>query len=197
VNYFFNFIQLIERLSKTVHEKISKTSRFTQVLFEVAYNKKLRYFRNDRQSRLLDKLLFKRISSAVLGGKCRLLLCGGAILNKEVHEFAQVCLCPVMQAYGLTETCAAAITQLPNATNSDEVGSVVECCEIRLVDWPEAGYRTTDKPNPRGEIYVGGENVTMGYYKLEEKTKVFAILLQVTLESLLMVTLRSLIVRKI
>lgn len=97
-------------------------------------------------------------------------MCGGAILNKEVHEFAQVCLCPVMQAYGLTETCAAAITQLPNATNSDEVGSVVECCEIRLVDWPEAGYRCTDKPHPRGEIYVGGNNITLGYYNLPEKT---------------------------
>ncbi len=99
-----------------------------------------------------------------------MMLSGGAILAKEVHEFVQVCLCPVIQAYGLTETCGAATTQLPNQTDTEIVGSVVPCCEIKLVDWPEGGYRTTDTPNPRGEIYIGGDNITMGYFNMPEKT---------------------------
>lgn len=33
------------------------------------------------------------------------------------------------------------------------------------------GYFNTDKPHPRGEILIGGQNVTMGYYKNEAKTK--------------------------
>lgn len=45
------------------------------------------------------------------------------------------------------------------------------CCEIKLVDWPEGGYRITDKPNSRGEIYIGGENIALGYYDLPDKTK--------------------------
>jgi long-chain acyl-CoA synthetase len=42
---------------------------------------------------------------------------------------------------------------------------------LRLVDWLDGGYRCTDKPNPRGEIYIGGDNVSLGYYNMPEKTK--------------------------
>ena len=81
-----------------------------------------------------------------------------------------MCLSPVMQAYGLTETTSSATSQLPNQPDCNTVGSVIPCCELRLVDWPEAGYRCTDKPNPRGEIYVGGNNVTVGYYNMPRET---------------------------
>ena len=29
----------------------------------------------------------------------------------------------------------------------------------------------TDKPNPRGEIHIGGDNVALGYYDNPEKTE--------------------------
>ena len=51
------------------------------------------------------------------------------------------------------------------------VGSVSPCCELRLVNWEEGDYRCTDKPFPRGEIWIGGENVIQGYYNMPEKTK--------------------------
>lgn len=37
-------------------------------------------------------------------------------------------------------------------------------CEIRLRDWDEEQYRNTDKPNPRGEILIGGKSVANGYF---------------------------------
>lgn len=40
-----------------------------------------------------------------------------------------------------------------------------------MVDWPEGGYLISDSPKPRGEIVIGGPNVTVGYFKNEEKTK--------------------------
>ncbi|KAJ8256264.1 hypothetical protein COCON_G00184160 [Conger conger] len=51
--------------------------------------------------------------------------------------------------------------------STGRVGAPLVCSEITLKDWEEAGYRSTDKPNPRGEILIGGPNVTMGYYKNE------------------------------
>lgn len=35
------------------------------------------------------------------------------------------------------------------------------------------GYTSKDKPNPRGEVLIGGPNVTMGYFKYESKDEDF------------------------
>lgn len=40
----------------------------------------------------------------------------------------------------------------------------------QLVNWDEGGYKYTDTPKPRGEIVIGGPNVTMGYFKNQAKT---------------------------
>ena len=45
-------------------------------------------------------------------------------------------------------------------------------CQIRLVDWDEGKYRNTDKPNPRGEIYIGGKCVADGYFAEASKENV-------------------------
>lgn len=47
--------------------------------------------------------------------------------------------------------------------------------EFKLVDVPELDYRVTDidaygKPMPRGEIFMRGPGIFMGYYKDQEKT---------------------------
>ena len=43
--------------------------------------------------------------------------------------------------------------------------------DIKLVDWEDGGYRTTDSVGPRGEIVIGGHHVAKGYYNMPEQTE--------------------------
>lgn len=55
--------------------------------------------------------------------------------------------------------------------STGRVGAPTTVCDICLENWEEAGYRVTDSPYPRGEILIGGDNISSGYYKLPDKTK--------------------------
>ena len=43
--------------------------------------------------------------------------------------------------------------------------------KVKLVDWAEGNYKISDRPNPRGEIILGGDTISKGYFKLQEKTQ--------------------------
>lgn len=57
-----------------------------------------------------------------------------------------------------------------NDRSFGRVGAPITTTEIRLSSWEEGGYRVTNKPYPQGEIIIGGDNVSPGYYKQAEKT---------------------------
>jgi long-chain acyl-CoA synthetase len=51
------------------------------------------------------------------------------------------------------------------------IGAPLSGVKVKLIDWSEGGYRVTDKPKSRGEAVVGGNNIAIGYYKLDKLTK--------------------------
>ena len=51
------------------------------------------------------------------------------------------------------------------------VGAPLNGVRVRLCDWSEGGYSINDKPNPRGELLIGGKMISQGYYQLEEQTR--------------------------
>ena len=77
----------------------------------------------------------------------------------------------LMIGYGLTETTASACVTSTYDRTTGRAGAPLMNVQIKLVNWDEGGYRITDKPHPRGEIHIGGDNVALGYFKNEEKTK--------------------------
>ncbi len=120
---------------------------------------------------LLDRLIFKKMR-ALVGGRIRLLLSGGAPLSPDTHDFVRNALSlPLVQGYGLTESCACGTIMDSDELTTGRGGPPLQGVEIKLVNWEEGNYKVTDKPNPRGEIIVGGGNVATGYYKMPKKTK--------------------------
>ncbi|KAK5868241.1 hypothetical protein PBY51_009273 [Eleginops maclovinus] len=165
--------EIMDRIYKNVMAKVEEMSCLQRTLFILAYNYKLEQLSKGYSTPLCDKLVFRKVRS-LLGGRTRVLLSGGAPLSAITQRFMNVCFCcPVGQGYGLTETCGAGTISELWDYSTGRVGGPLVCCEMKLKDWVEGGYRSTDKPNPRGEILVGGPNVTMGYYKNGSKNEDF------------------------
>ncbi|XP_010793629.1 long-chain-fatty-acid--CoA ligase 3b [Notothenia coriiceps] len=161
--------EIMDRIYKNVMTKVEEMSKLQRTLFALAYNYKMEQISKGYSTPLCDSLVFKRVR-ALLGGNTRVLLSGGAPLSAATQRFMNICLCcPVGQGYGLTETCGAGTISEMWDYSTGRVGAPLVCSEMKLKDWEEGGYYSTDKPNPRGEILIGGPNVTMGYYKNETK----------------------------
>ncbi|XP_058857437.1 long-chain-fatty-acid--CoA ligase 4-like isoform X1 [Acipenser ruthenus] len=165
--------EIMDRIFKNVMCKVQEMNYVQRTLFKLGYNYKLEQITRGYDAPLCNMLLFNKVK-ALLGGNVRMMLCGGAPLSPATQRFMNICFCcPVGQGYGLTETCGAGtITEVADYSTG-RVGAPLICCEIKLRDWLEGGYTNKDKPNPRGEIVIGGPNVTMGYFNSEKVSEDF------------------------
>ncbi|PSS16071.1 Long chain acyl-CoA synthetase [Actinidia chinensis var. chinensis] len=167
---------ILDRVRDGVSKKVEEKGGFVKKLFSIGYKRRLAAIEGSwlgawgLERLLWDVVVFKKIRS-VLGGKIRFMLCGGAPLSGDTQRFINICMgAPIGQGYGLTETCAGAAFTEWDDPSVGRVGPPLPCCNIKLVSWEEGGYTTSDKPNPRGEVVVGGFSVTAGYFNNEAKT---------------------------
>ncbi|XP_013921370.1 PREDICTED: long-chain-fatty-acid--CoA ligase 4 [Thamnophis sirtalis] len=162
--------EIMDRIYKNVMSKVQEMNYFQKTLFKIGYDYKLEQIKRGYDAPLCNLLLFKKVK-ALLGGNVRMMLSGGAPLSSQTQRFMNICFCcPVGQGYGLTETCGAGTITEVTDYSTGRVGAPLICCEIKLRDWQEGGYTTRDLPHPRGEIIIGGPNVSMGYFRNDEKT---------------------------
>lgn len=168
---------ILDRVRDGVRKKLDAKGGFSKRLFDIAYARRLSaingsWFGAWGLERLLWNILVFRKVQAILGGRIRFILSGGAPLSADTQRFINICLgAPIGQGYGLTETCAGGTFSEFDDTSVGRVGAPLPCSFVKVVDWPEGGYLTTDSPMPRGEIVIGGPNVTLGYFKNDGKTK--------------------------
>lgn len=104
-----------------------------------------------------------RVRDAMLGGRVVSALCGSAPLSPATRTFmASVLGTGIVDCYGSTETTRAVVVN--QRVRRPPV------IDYRLVDVPELGYFTTDKPHPRGELRLKSAGLVPGYYKQPEIT---------------------------
>ena len=109
----------------------------------------------------LRKVLFKAIINN-FGGKLRIILYGGAALDRDTIVGFNNFGINSIQGYGLTETSPVLVAESETKGKPGSAGYALDNVEIKILDPDKDGI---------GEILVKGPNIFLGYYNDEEKTK--------------------------
>ncbi len=98
--------------------------------------------------RLADRLVLRHVRD-LFGGALQLGLTGAAPIGREILEFFDACGVPILEGYGMTESCAAATLNTPRAMRLGSVGRPLPGCDVAIA--------------ADGEILVAGPMVFAGY----------------------------------
>lgn len=82
--------------SQAVWEKVIEGGPMSKALFKWAYQYKLNRLHRGYPSPMLDQLVFHKIR-ALLGGRIRMMVSGGAPLSPESQNFINIVFCPIAQ----------------------------------------------------------------------------------------------------
>ena len=135
-----------EMLDKAIMIKINESS-LAKFMFKMA---------EKINSMAIRKMLFSKVHKQ-FGGHIRLIVSGGAKIDKNILEdFRTMGFCAI-QGYGMTETAPIIAFNVPGRERSDSAGEVIPNVEVKIAD--------------DGEILVKGKNVMKGYYNNEKATE--------------------------
>lgn len=124
---------------------------------------------------LLDRIVLAKLRMAV-GGRLRGTISGGGALPPHVDAFFNDIGIPVLEGYGLTESCPVLAVRTWERLVIGTVGPAFPETEIRIVDptsgqilYPDSARRDLGR-GLRGEIHAKGPQIMKGYYKDPEST---------------------------
>jgi len=155
---------LLEDLSLVRPTKLDFVPRIWEMLFQEVQSE------TDRRAAALDDADRAAVEQEVMaeqrttlvGGRQFSAITGSAPISPELHswieDFVDV---HVQDGYGSTE---AGVVLVDGVIRRPPV------VDYKLVDVPELGYFATDRPHPRGELWVKTADVIPGYYKRPDVT---------------------------
>lgn len=107
------------------------------------------------KKKILDLLVVRKLRK-LGGGRIRLIVSGGAPLERKLARIIRNLGFNLLEGYGLTETSPVVCTAIPGEERVGTVGKPFPGVEVKI--------------GPNDEILVRGPNVMLGYYKKPEET---------------------------
>ncbi|MFQ5729975.1 MAG: AMP-dependent synthetase/ligase, partial [Waddliaceae bacterium] len=117
--------------------------------FSLAKNPSQSILKNYLLRPIADFLVYSKIRKT-LGGRWRVILCGGAALDPELCQFYINIGIPVFEGWGLTEG-STTCTNIPGKTKVGTVGRPLPGIKIEIAE--------------NDEVLLGGPTVMKGYYR--------------------------------
>jgi long-chain acyl-CoA synthetase len=115
---------------------------------------------------IYDKILFSKIREG-FGGKLRLFIGGGALLDIELQRFFFAIGMPMCQGYGLSEASPVISSNAMHAIKFGSSGRLVKYMKLKICDLEGQELPQGEK----GEIVVKGDNVMKGYWNNPKATE--------------------------
>lgn len=104
---------------------------------------------------LADHAVYRHLRHA-LGGRLRVVFCGGAPLSPSLYRFFLFLRFPIFEGWGLTESCPVTVN-CPGHLKVGTVGPPLPSMEVKV--------------SPTGELLVKGPMMMRGYYKNSAATE--------------------------
>ena len=155
-----------EKIYSAVLDKVQKAPFIRQMIFHwaiavgqkrfdlLSQNRKVPFFLQKRYA-LADKLVLSKLRS-LLGGRIKMMPCGGAKLEPTIGLFFHSIGINIKLGYGMTETTATISCWDDHHFNPNSIGKLMPNAEVKIGE--------------NNEILVRGGMVMKGYYKKPEET---------------------------
>ncbi|PWI32033.1 long-chain fatty acid--CoA ligase [Vibrio albus] len=156
-----------EKIFSAIHERVAKAPLHRKLIFTWAVNMGARISACKQERRepslllkksyqLADKIVLAKLRD-LLGGRIKMMPCGGAKLDPTIGRFFHAIGVNVKLGYGMTETTATVSCWDDTGFDPDSIGSTMPGAEVKI--------------GPDHEILVRGPMVMKGYYNMPEETE--------------------------
>ncbi|KAI9262423.1 hypothetical protein BDA99DRAFT_511159 [Phascolomyces articulosus] len=145
-------------------------------LFRRGLDRKQAYFEDGRlvADSKYDMLVFRDIRQKTFGSNIRLLLIDNELEDGTLSPFFRAILgTQVLKSFNRPETAGTTTLSMfyDYLADARSCGAPLPCNEIKLEDLPDKHLSSNDSPNPRGEVWIRGNNVFAGYWNDPEATE--------------------------
>lgn len=150
--------RLYEKMYTAIWDKVNKAPIHRRALFNWAIAQGRKFAKTQKATigyKLANKLVLSKLR-ALLGGKIRMMPCGGAKLEPSIGEFFHAIGVNIKLGYGMTETTATVSCWEDRHFSPNSIGKLMPNAEVKIGE--------------NNEILVRGGMVMKGYYKKPEET---------------------------